>query len=141
MSVVKAVIAAASAAVLTACVTATPSEEAGVGGTPDPRVGPEVDSLCFTQSINNFRALDGESAVLLERGVDDWFRVETFGNCRAGDFRFARAIGLDDGLSSSCLRRGDDLLVDGPGDRPLRCAVTRINEWDEQAVATETSTG
>lgn len=109
--------------------------------TPDPRLGPEVNRICFARNINGWKELKGdEDAVLLETGVNNWFRVEVAGTCRYRDFRFAQTIGIESRPGGGCVTRGDVILVEGgAGDFVNRCFITRINEWDEKAQAPQTA--
>ena len=130
----------AATAALAAAACATPATDGAgaIGGPaelaePDPRIGPEVNRICFPRSINSWRVIDGDEAILLRRGVNDLFRVEYTGSCRSSDFRFAETIGIVGRPAGGCLTRGDRLLVEGPGNFVNRCLITQINEWDEDA--------
>ena len=105
---------------------------------PDPRIGEKVDRICFQQSINGWREADGHRrAVLLERGVNNWYFVKLSGACHARDFRFAQTIGIESRPAGGCLRRGDVILVRGGGDFVNRCHIRGIYQWDEDAEAPE----
>ncbi len=98
----------------------------------DPRLGPEVDSICFGRSINGWKTVEGHGdAVLLEKGVNDWFLVEVSGNCRAQDFKFAQTIGIETRPAGGCVRRGDYILVETVGRTASRCFIQRIYEWND----------
>lgn len=100
----------------------------------DPRLGPEVDRICFQRSISGWRTIDGDDdGIILTRSVRDDYRVEYTGGCRSSDFRFAQTIGIAGRPSGGCLTRGDRLLVEGPGDFVNRCLITQINEWNDDA--------
>ncbi len=124
---------------LSACATPAPTQTgADAGPAPlakaDPRLGPEVDRICFQRSINGWSTIDGDDdAIVLRRSVRDDYRVEYTGACRSSDFRFAQTIGIVGRPAGGCLTRGDRLLVEGPGDFVNRCLITQINEWDEDA--------
>lgn len=130
-------------AAFAAAACATPAtDEAGADGGPaalaktDPRIGPEVDRICFQRSINGWSTIDGDDdAIVLRRSVRDEYRVEYTGACRSSDFRFAQTIGIAGRPAGGCLTRGDRLLVEGPGDFVNRCLITQINEWNEDATA------
>jgi hypothetical protein len=101
---------------------------------PDPRIGPEVDRICFASTINNWKEVDGyDEAVLLERGVNDWYYVSLSGACDRYLFRHAFAIGLDVRPGGGCVRRGDVIVVRDPSYFNRRCIITRINEWNDRA--------
>lgn len=100
----------------------------------DPRVGAEVNRICFPRNINGWSTIDeDDSAIILTEGVNDDFRVEFAGPCNRSDFQFAQTIGIENRPGGGCLTRGDRLLVRGAGDFINRCLITRINEWDEDA--------
>jgi hypothetical protein len=105
---------------------------------PDPRLGEEVSQICFARNINGWKEIKGdEEAVLLETGVNNWYRVEVAGTCRYRDFRFAQAIGIESRPGGGCVTRGDVILVEGGGNFVHRCFITKINKWDEKAKAPE----
>lgn len=109
---------------------------------PDPRIGPEVDRICFARNINGWKALKGEDdVVLLESGVNDWYRVETTGGCRESAFRFAEVIGLEQRPAGGCVTRGDVIIVRDSGDFTRRCFISKINKWDDKAKAPEVDRG
>lgn len=101
----------------------------------DPRIGKKVKSICFQSSINGWKAVKGEDdVVLLERGVNDWYRVELLGACPSRVFRSAFAIGIESRPAGGCVSRGDVIIVeDGPGFN-RRCTITGIYEWNEDAL-------
>lgn len=101
---------------------------------PDPRLGPEVNNICFARNINGWKEIKGDDrAVLLETGVNNWYRVELAGSCRYRDFRFAQSIGIESRPGGGCVTRGDVILVNGGGGFVNRCFITKINEWDDKA--------
>ena len=117
---------------------------AAVAGNPDdddeadPRIGKEVNRICFSRTIDSWKAVKGEdNVVLLRKGVRDWYRVELVGPCRANDFRSALTIGIESRPAGGCVTRGDVILVRGPGDFVNRCHITKIYEWNPKATAPE----
>lgn len=139
MSYRSAILLAAGTAVLAACATAPQGEAsadgAAVAAKLDPRIGAEVNSICFPRNINGWKTIDGDDdAIILTEGVNDDYRVEFTGACSQSDFNFAQTIGIENRPGGGCLGRGDILLVEGPGDFVNRCFITQINEWDEDAV-------
>lgn len=102
----------------------------------DARLGAEVDRICFARNINGWRELKGvDDAVLLETGVNTWYRVELIGACRARVFRGAEAIGIESRPGGGCVTRGDVIIVNDVGSIAHRCVISKINEWDEKAPA------
>lgn len=105
---------------------------------PDPRLGAEVNKICFARDINNWKEIDGvDDAVLLERSVNDWYRVALAGACTARVFRFAQVIGIENRPAGGCLRRGDAIIVDDTGNFTRRCIIKRMNEWNDDLPAPE----
>lgn len=99
----------------------------------DSRIGQEVDRICFGRSINGWRSVNGQGrAVLLEKGVNDWYLVGVSGPCTASDFRFAETIGIDSRPSGGCVSRGDTIIVASTGRSINRCFIRKINERDEK---------
>ncbi len=108
-------------------------EDAEDAATPS-RLGPEVTRICFGRSINGWKTVDGHGdAVLLSKGVNDWFLVEVSGNCRASDFKFAQMIGIESHPAGGCIRRGDYILVEGGGGFTNRCFIQGLYEWNDDA--------
>lgn len=110
--------------------------------TANPALGEEVDRICFASTINGWRSVKGEDdVVLLERGVNDWYRVELSGGCHESLFRSALTIGIDSRPGGGCVSRGDVIIVkDTPG-FTRRCMITRMYKWDEKAAKEESKMG
>ncbi|WP_425408042.1 DUF6491 family protein [Hyphococcus sp.] len=122
-------------AMTAACGTSYDNRDGPRMAEPDPRIGEEVSSICFQNSINGWRAIEGEDdVVLLERGVNNWYRVELAGACDSRLFRSALSIGIDSSPAGSCVRRGDVIIVEDTPGFSRRCTITEINEWDEDAL-------
>lgn len=122
-----------AAGALLAAAMAAPAQ-ASASGDGDPRLGPEVDRICFARSIRNWRELRGEDrVVLLERGVNDWYRVELMGACDASTFRFAHTIGLETRPAGGCVGRGDVIIVGDAGSFTRRCMISRMYKWNIKA--------
>jgi hypothetical protein len=103
----------------------------------DARLGERVDRICFRSTIDNFREASRNS-VIVERGVNDEYLIETIGSCY--DLDNAMSISFDERVGSSCITRGDNIYAFdsafGP-DRtdlpPVRCPIAGIYKWDEGA--------
>lgn len=104
----------------------------------DPRIGEEVNRICFRPNINGWRTVDDlDDVVLLQRGVNNWYYVELLGACPNRVLRSAIQIGIDSRPGPSCIGPGDVIIVrDTPG-LARRCNIQRIYEWDDDAEATE----
>jgi len=125
----------AAAAALAAIATPSLAEEEKKKG-PDPRIGAEVNRICFPRNINGWKSVKGEdNVVLLEEGVNDWYYVKVSGPCPERVFRFAHVIALDSRPAGGCIRRGDVIIVEDTGNFARRCHIKRIYEWDDKAPA------
>ncbi|MHA7872485.1 MAG: DUF6491 family protein [Hyphococcus sp.] len=98
----------------------------------DPRAGPEIVRICFSFAIDNWSTVDGlDNAVILRRGVDEWFFLDLIGACSSSTLRSAMQIGIEGDPNSNCVSRGDVLLVQERGSIARRCAVNHIYEWSD----------
>lgn len=136
---------AAAAAAITALGVFGTARSAGddeAGANADPRLGEEVDQICFSRNISNFRTIEDEDdAVLLERGVNDWYKTTLAGACNYSRLRFAQSVAIDERPRGGCIRRGDALVFSDSafGDfsfpNATRCIIVEIHRWDPKAAA------
>lgn len=134
---------AAAAAVMTAlgvAGTAWSRDEPAGEEKADPRLGVEVDRICFSRDISNFATIDDEDdAVLLERGVNDWYKVTLAGACNYNRLRFAQSVAIDERPRGGCITRGDALVFSDSafGDfsfpNATRCIITEMFRWNPKA--------
>jgi hypothetical protein len=100
----------------------------------DPRIGEEVQQLCFTGNINSWSEVDNDRhAVILRKSVKDYYKLKITPGC---DPQWAMStIALISRPSSPCLTRGDRIKTDADPFRGLgsACIITRINKWDPDA--------
>lgn len=138
-TIVSLVIAAGlGAGVMTATGFADPKTGDAASTKSDPRIGEEVRSICFGSSINGWRSVKGEDdVVLLERGVNQWYRVELVGGCDERLFRSAFSINIESTPGSLCVGKGDVIIVEDSPSFQRRCFIKRIYKWDEDAVLDE----
>jgi hypothetical protein len=120
--------------------TARSEEKAGGNEADDPRLGEEVDQICFSRNISSFRTIDDEDdAVLLERGVNDWYKTNLAGACNYNQLRFAQSVAIDQRPRGGCIRRGDALIFSDSafGDfsfpNATRCIIVEIHRWNPKA--------
>ena len=102
------------------------------------------DQICFRRGISSFRLVEGEDeVVLLERGVNNWYRVTlTGGRCSYRNLRSAQGVAIQSPRSSGCVRSGDILIfsdsvfggVPGAFATQSRCTILGIEEIREQDV-------
>lgn len=122
----------ATALALGACQTAEDraASEARLQAEIDARRGEEVNRICFQRNINGWRELSDE-AILLQRGVNDWYMVELRGVCDP-TMAFNSIALVSRPAGSSCLSRGDKVII--PDDViGGQCFIDRIYKWDEDA--------
>jgi hypothetical protein len=110
----------------------------------DPRVGEQVSRICFGRNINNFKTIDGEDdAVLLEKGVNDWYKATLIGACSYRQLKWAMAVAIDSRPAGGCVSPGDVLIftrsVTGEFSFPdtTRCVIDDIYKWDPDAADDE----
>ncbi len=131
---------------IAACATQTadgPDEkehdEQEKGGRPldDPRIGEQVNRLCFAIAISGFNDWDGGDGVIVRKGVRDRYLVTLLPGCTP--IRNAQRIGVTDRFGSGCLERGDRLFVSSdifpsrrssPFDSDF-CRIKAIYEWKD----------
>lgn len=127
---------------LAACATSDVHEETPRGiarFADDPRLGEEVDRICFASSIDSFG--DTTRDTFTVREGRDYYLIEILGSCPPLDS--AMRIGLD--ATGSCLSRHDAVIVsesisDFGDTSPFstqRCLVKSIHKWDPKAEAEE----
>lgn len=106
----------------------------------DPRVGDEVDRICFGRDINNFKAIKGEDdAILLERSVNDWYKATLIGACNYRELKWAQSVAIEQHPAGGCVTPGDSLIFSRSafGDfkfpNTTRCVISDIYKWDPKA--------
>ena len=104
----------------------------------DPRLGEEVDRICFANNIDSFGNNTRDTFTVREGR--DHYLIETFGPCPALDH--AVTMRIDSTLS--CLRGGDHVIVSDSlmpnSSSPFsksRCLVKSIYKWDPKATEAE----
>jgi hypothetical protein len=127
----KLVFGACAALMIAACSTAANMEEVA-DAKPDPRQGAEVKQVCFNQQIRNWRTVkEDRSAVIIERGLKDEYKLDLIGSCQPQD-AFINIGLVSRAGGGSCLQTGDKLVTDArynDGD----CLIRRIYEWHKDA--------
>lgn len=116
--------------------------QAGEDAAGDPRIGERVDRICFGRNIDGFKTVKGmDDAVLLEKGVNDWYLATLSGACSYRRIKWAMGVAIDQRPAGGCVTTGDWLIFTDSvtGDRSFpnttRCVINAIYEWDEDAVA------
>ena len=122
-----------------AVASAVQADDAAAG---DPRIGEQVDRICFGRNIDGFKAVKGmDDAVLLEKSVNDWYLATLSGACSYRRIKWAMGVAIDQRPTGGCVTPGDWLIftesITGDMSFPntTRCVINGIYEWDEDAVA------
>ena len=113
----KSIIFAGVALLLVACQASGPS--AVQRGTP----GEQVNSVCFTNQIRGWQPLS-RNAIVLERGLNDYYRVTLNGACDATRSGLTMATESRSGI---CLGIGED--IDFANDFSPSCSIESIHAW------------
>lgn len=113
---------------------------AAASGEADPRLGEQVDRICFARTIDNFEVIEGEDdAVLLEAGVNDWYKATLIGACNYRQLKWAQGVALDSRPGGGCVTPGDQLIFSRSafGDfsfpNTTRCVIDDIYRWNPDA--------
>lgn len=124
----------------------------------DPRLGDQVDKICFPSTANRF-AVTGEDTVILRVSAKDHYILETRAGCRS--LERARQVSIKE---AGCTRKGDKLyvsedlfprqgLMNRENDRTTRksllnsenklrsnaCRIEAIYEWNPETVQQDAS--
>ena len=122
-------------ALLTGCAT-TQDDKAKIPLDSDPRVGEEVQQVCFIRDLDGWQNVDNDSkAVILRMNNGETFKLKLKGSCYPNFASLNLAVKTRS--SSGCFSPGDKVKTDGdvPGGSGSECIVTSIHKWDEKAVS------
>ena len=132
---------AAAMIALAGCATTDGSERKPTGVAKyadDPRLGEEVDRICFASNIDSFG--DNTRDTFTVREGRDHYLIEVFGTCTPLEHAVTVAIGS----ATSCLTNGDSIIVSDSlmprRDQPFstaRCVVKSMYKWDPKAEKAE----
>jgi hypothetical protein len=94
---------------------------------PNSRQGDEVKQICFASSINGWKEFKGERhSVILTKGVRDEYKLELSGTCDISKGMNSIATRT---RGSSCLSRGDEIIVSDGFSGTERCFIKKIYNW------------
>lgn len=106
----------------------------------DPRLGEQVDRICFTRQISGFGETTDDT-VIVRAGVNEHYLVKTFSRCT--DLEHANSMALDQ-FNASCLRDGDSIIAydsafgpDAIGMPPRACLIDEIYQWHPDRTGAE----
>lgn len=101
----------------------------------DPRQGETVKKICFASAINGWREIAGQRhAVIVSKGVNEEYKLELFGICDVS--QAISSLGVST-RGSSCLTRGDDIIVKNTFYGSEKCSIRHIYEWNENQKDTQ----
>ena len=122
-------------ALLTGCAT-TQDDKAKIPLDSDPRVGEEVQQVCFVRDLDGWQNVDNDpKAVIMRMNNGETFKLKLIGGCDPSIFDLSIRIETIPG--SGCYSPGDKVKTDGDMTRGYgsECRVTSIHKWDAQAVS------
>lgn len=109
-----------------------PADDQSGTASEETALGEEVNRICFPRNIRNWRtAGDEDNVLLIEERFNRWFRVELNGPCDHFVLRRALSISIESRPAAGCIRRGDFIIVRDNPSFTRRCAISKINQWNE----------
>ena len=94
---------------------------------PNSQLGNEVRRICFASSINGWKEFKGERhSIILSKGVKDEYKLELSGFC---DVTKAMSNIATRTRGSSCLTRGDEIIVSDGFSGVDRCFIKKMYKW------------
>jgi len=99
---------------------------------PNSQLGNEVKRICFASSINGWKEFNGERhSIILTKGVKDEYKLELSGFC---DVTKAMSNIATRTRGSSCLTRGDEIIVSDGFSGVDRCFITKMYKWQAETL-------
>lgn len=97
---------------------------------PNSQLGNEVTRICFASSINGWKEFKGERhSIILSKGVKDEYKLELSGFC---DVTKAMSNIATRTRGSSCLTRGDEIIVSDGFSGVDRCFIKKMYRWQSE---------
>jgi hypothetical protein len=115
---------------------ATPDKGLEIPPDSDPRVGEEVQLVCYVRDLDGWQNVENDGkAVILRMKNGDTFKLKLKGGCypHFADLNLA----IRTRSKSGCYSPGDKVKTDGDvtGSSGSECTVASIHKWDEKAVS------
>lgn len=99
---------------------------------PNSQLGNEVTRICFASSINGWKEFNGERhSIILTKGVKDEYKLELSGFC---DVTKAMSNIATRTRGSSCLTRGDEIIVSDGFSGVDRCFIKKMYKWQAETL-------
>src|SRR5210317_1935923 len=121
-------------ALLTGCAT-TQDDKAKIPLDSDPRVGEEVQQVCFVRDLDGWQNVDNDrKAVILRMRNRETFKLKLVGSCDPG---FANLhLAVDTSPGTGCFSAGYKVKTGGEASRGYGlCKITSIHRWDAMALS------
>ncbi len=97
---------------------------------PNSQLGNEVTRICFASSINGWKEFHGDRhSIILTKGVRDEYKLELSGFC---DVTKAMSNIATRTRGSSCLTRGDEIIVSDGFSGVDRCFIKKMYKWQSE---------
>jgi hypothetical protein len=99
---------------------------------PNSQLGNEVKRICFASSINGWKEFNGERhSIILTKGVKDEYKLELSGFC---DVTKSMSNIATRTRGSSCLTRGDEIIVSDGFSGVDRCFIKKMYKWQAETL-------
>ena len=99
---------------------------------PNSQLGNEVTRICFASSINGWKEFHGDRhSIILTKGVRDEYKLELSGFC---DVTKAMSNIATRTRGSSCLTRGDEIIVSDGFSGVDRCFIKKMYKWQSETL-------
>ncbi len=99
---------------------------------PNSQLGNEVKRICFASSINGWKEFNGERhSIILTKGVKDEYKLELSGFC---DVTKAMSNIATRTRGSSCLTRGDEIIVSDGFSGVDRYFIKKMYKWQAETL-------
>ncbi|MBT5797336.1 MAG: hypothetical protein HOI09_08130 [Porticoccaceae bacterium] len=99
---------------------------------PNSQLGNEVTRICFASSINGWKEFKGERhSIIVSKGVKDEYKLELSGFC---DVTKAMSNIATRTRGSSCLTRGDEIIVSDGFSGVDRCFIKKMYKWQSETL-------
>ncbi len=111
-------------------------DRSGAAALSDARKGEAVDRICLASELSDWTE-QGEGAVIVRRGPQEYYLVTLVGACRTDLSRGEIAIASRSG--SPCLQRADDIRTAREVGFGQACTVEGLYRWNAQDSDSRTS--
>ena len=106
------------------CASNTPTEPEAI----DPRLGEEVNQICFNRTMDSWSPLkDDNKAIIVSDRHKQEYKLSLIGTCDP-EWAMMRIATISRG-ASNCLARGDKVITDADMNRHDSCTIMKINKW------------